>query len=147
MVAELQKERLDAVENAWNSTDDDSDPEADRLRPMREENTNAEYDLIQKFIVALPSCILFTLEFDHNRRCFCPCGEKMKTWRGLVECDFNEHILECGRKSQGDFKTSDSLIAHLRQRSKQESTMYQFHTRVLQYLRIIYPNRFSKWSK
>jgi hypothetical protein len=145
MLAELEKERLAALKNISNTSDDSEDPEAERLQGMHEEGMNGEFHLIRKFIEALLTCILLTLEFDLSvsaQRCFCPCGEKMRKWRELVKCEFMDQDDGCGSKNkQGHFDNPDRLIAHLKEKSKGAST-YQLHERVLQYLKIIYRDQF-----
>ena len=83
MLEKLKKEWAEALKEACNASSYDSedleDPEADRLEAIREEQINGEFDLVQKFIEALPSCILLTLPVS-AKMCFCPCSNKMEKW-------------------------------------------------------------------
>ena len=158
MLAELEKERAEKKKEPFHPygdqedyyTSDESDPEADRQQDLREQKIDGEFDLIKRFILALPTCLLLTVGFDVsvsgqadvNEQCFCPCGDKMQKWRELTKCEFMEDDGGCGSNSkskQGRFDNPNRLVAHIREKSHL-STTYKLHGRVLKYLEKVYSN-------
>ena len=80
MLEKLENEWVEALKEVCDASSYDlEDPEADRLQGIHEERINSEFDLVQKFIEALPLCILLTLPVS-AKMCFCPCGNKMEKW-------------------------------------------------------------------
>ena len=81
MLEKLKNEWAEALKEDCNASSYDlEEPEADRLQGICKERINGEFDLVQKFIEALPSCILLTLLIS-AKMCFCPCGNKMEKWQ------------------------------------------------------------------
>ena len=110
MLEKLKKKWVEALKEASNALLYDSEgPEANRLQGIYKEWINDEFDLIQKFIKALPSCILLTLPVS-AKMCFCPCGNKMEKWQKLVNCQFINEDGGCGNNKQGFLTPKRDLL-------------------------------------
>lgn len=81
------------------------------------------YQLLEKFILALPTCHLLTIGFDYSgtsdeEMCFCPCHhQQTKQWRKVasISIEGGERINECGEcTKKGRFDTPNALMMHLR---------------------------------
>lgn len=151
MVADLHDEAKKAQNNPIQDDDDDYDSqtswdaEDDRLCLQRFSMRDHDTELKERFIRALPTCILLTVGFDVSgwvdakERCFCPCGDKMKKWRQLANCNFMDNDDHCGGNKQGFFTDPNALMDHLRTKKAVGST-YGLHGLVFEYLKRLYHN-------
>ena len=95
------------------------------------------------FIEKLPQCTAMHLGFvsslsgvkqeDHTKKCYCPCGKKMRTWR--MQFGIEDVVPQC--KSNPSYGDSKALAQHL-QTPLREKGMLDYHKITYEFLRIMY---------